>query len=84
MREEKRAVCPVCFHHCTLAEGQYGRCRARKNVKGKVICENYGKVTALALDPIEKKPPETFYAGKPDPFCGELRMRSVLPLLPEP
>lgn len=63
MREEKRAVCPVCFHHCTLAEGQYGRCRARKNVKGKVICENYGKVTALALDPIEKKPLRHFMPG---------------------
>ena len=49
-------VCPVCFHHCSLREGQYGRCGARKNVNGSIICDNYGKVTALALDPIEKKP----------------------------
>ena len=56
-------VCPVCFHHCILSEGQCGRCRARKNVKSKVICENYGKVTALALDPIEKKPLRHFMPG---------------------
>ena len=63
MREEKRVVCPVCFHHCTLAEGQYGRCRARKNENGTVICDNYGKVTALAVDPIEKKPLRHFMPG---------------------
>ena len=63
MREEKRAACPVCFHHCRLDEEQYGRCRARKNVKGTVVCDNYGKVTALALDPIEKKPLRHFMPG---------------------
>lgn len=63
MREEKRAACPVCFHHCRLDEGQYGRCRARKNAGGTVVCDNYGKVTALALDPIEKKPLKHFMPG---------------------
>ncbi len=56
-------VCPVCFHHCILSEGQCGRCRARKNVNGTVVCDNYGKVTALALDPIEKKPLQHFMPG---------------------
>ena len=51
------------MHHCALMEGQYGRCRARKNVKGTVVCDNYGKVTALALDPIEKKPLRHFMPG---------------------
>lgn len=60
---EKRAVCPVCPHHCSLKEGQYGRCRARKNEKGKIICSNYGKITALALDPVEKKPLRHFFPG---------------------
>lgn len=63
MREGKKAVCPVCFHHCALAEGQYGRCRARKNVNGTVVCDSYGKATALALDPIEKKPLRHFMPG---------------------
>ena len=56
-------VCEVCFHHCSLKEGQLGRCRARKNCTGTIIPVNYGKVTALALDPIEKKPLYHFMPG---------------------
>lgn len=51
------------MHHCNLREGQRGICRARKNVDGKIICENYGQITSLALDPIEKKPLYLFYPG---------------------
>ena len=51
-----KAVCPVCMHHCCLEEGQRGLCGARKNEGGRILCGNYGKVTSLALDPIEKKP----------------------------
>ncbi len=57
------AVCPVCPHHCRISEGAYGRCGARKNAEGKVVCASYGKVTALALDPIEKKPLAFFHPG---------------------
>ena len=49
-------VCQVCMHHCRLKPGQLGICRARKNEDGKIRCENYGQVTSLNLDPIEKKP----------------------------
>ena len=58
-----KAVCPVCFHHCSLEEGQTGLCRARKNTGGAVTAANYGRVTALALDPIEKKPLVHFFPG---------------------
>ena len=51
------------MHHCSLQEGQKGICRARKNVGGKILCENYGQITSLALDPIEKKPLRLFYPG---------------------
>lgn len=57
------SVCPVCPHHCRLPEGAYGRCRARKNIEGKVVSANYGKVSSIALDPIEKKPLAFFYPG---------------------
>lgn len=64
MRENRSAsVCPVCPHHCRLTEGQLGRCGARRNEKGKIVCDNYGKITALALDPIEKKPLRQFLPG---------------------
>jgi len=53
--------CNLCFHQCQLNESQVGFCRARKNVNGIVIPLNYGKITSLALDPIEKKPLRQFY-----------------------
>ncbi len=57
------ATCGVCFHHCQLAEGKRGLCGARKCLHGEIVPENYGKVTSLALDPIEKKPLYQFYPG---------------------
>lgn len=60
-----KAICPLCPHHCALDEGALGLCRARRAREGQVICENYGRVTSLALDPIEKKPLARFH---PDSF----------------
>lgn len=57
------AKCIICPRHCILEEGDYGYCRARKNEGGQIICANYGKLTSLALDPIEKKPLAFFYPG---------------------
>ena len=51
------------MHHCALEPGQTGLCRARKNEGGEIICENYGWITSLALDPIEKKPLYDFHPG---------------------
>lgn len=56
-------VCQVCMHHCSLGPGQTGFCLARKNENGAVICGNYGRVTSMALDPIEKKPLKMFRPG---------------------
>ena len=59
--------CEVCPHACSLKEGATGRCRARKHVieegKDRIIPVNYGIVTSLALDPVEKKPLNRFYPG---------------------
>lgn len=53
--------CTLCFHRCILREGQTGLCRARANRDGSIVPLNYGKLTALALDPIEKKPLRRFH-----------------------
>ncbi len=58
-----KTTCRVCMHHCSLEPGQTGLCRARKNEDGKIICGNYGQITSLALDPIEKKPLKMFRPG---------------------
>lgn len=55
--------CKLCFHRCVLDEGQAGLCRARANRGGKIVPLNYGRLTALALDPIEKKPLNRFHPG---------------------
>lgn len=60
-----KAACKVCHHGCSLEEGRTGLCRARKNVGGQIVCTNYGKITGLAVDPIEKKPLKRFYPGRP-------------------
>ena len=57
------AVCKVCFRHCEIKEGGLGFCKARTCKDGKVVPYNYGKITSLALDPIEKKPLRRFYPG---------------------
>lgn len=57
------AKCEVCFRHCELKEGQTGFCGARICAGGKVRAANYGRVTSLALDPIEKKPLRRFMPG---------------------
>jgi len=58
-----RVQCEICPHHCKIEEGQVGLCKGRINLSGKIISENYGKLTGFALDPIEKKPLYHFYPG---------------------
>lgn len=61
--DANRATCAICPHACTLAEGQTGLCHARTAVGDQVVDANYGRVTSLALDPIEKKPLARFRPG---------------------
>ena len=55
--------CEVCYRHCNINEGGTGFCGVRTCKDGKVIPGNYGKITAVALDPIEKKPLKMFMSG---------------------
>ncbi|SDB05494.1 pyruvate formate lyase activating enzyme [Pseudobutyrivibrio sp. YE44] len=57
------AECKVCYRHCKIDEGNYGFCGVRTCKDGVVVPENYGRLTAIALDPIEKKPLNRFYPG---------------------
>lgn len=50
------ATCASCPHACELEPGQRGRCRSRRATADDVVAEGYGRITSLALDPIEKKP----------------------------
>ena len=58
------AFCNVCFRHCELHDGQTGPCGARAASNGRVEPLYYGRISSLALDPIEKKPLKQFHPGK--------------------
>ncbi len=63
-RREGGAVrCLLCPHACLIAEGKRGICRVRENRGGTLYPMTYGKVAAVQLDPIEKKPLFHFHPG---------------------
>ena len=57
------AICDVCFRHCDIPEGAKGFCGVRSCVDGRIVPLNYGRITSMALDPIEKKPLNRFHPG---------------------
>ncbi len=56
-------ICDVCFRQCKIEEGQTGFCGGRTCRDGQIVAANYGRLTSLALDPIEKKPLKMFCPG---------------------
>ena len=56
-------ICDVCFRHCKIEEGSTGFCGARTCRDGQIVADNYGKLTSVALDPIEKKLLKMFHPG---------------------
>ncbi|MBR0403685.1 MAG: AmmeMemoRadiSam system radical SAM enzyme [Eggerthellaceae bacterium] len=57
------ATCTACPQTCMVEDGQLGYCRSRRSIDGKVKPEGYGRITSLALDPIEKKPLARYMPG---------------------
>lgn len=71
------AICTACPHACRLESGRLGRCQSRRannrhesespdgleGAASSTIPEGYGRITSLALDPIEKKPLARFRPG---------------------
>jgi len=62
-RENGSVRCRLCPHNCVILDGKYGICGVRKNSAGLLYTEIYGRLTAVAMDPIEKKPLYHFYPG---------------------
>ncbi len=58
-----RVRCTLCPHNCVIGEGKLGICGTRTTESGKLYTKIYGEVSALAMDPIEKKPLYHFYPG---------------------
>lgn len=63
-------VCGICPHRCSISEGKSGICRVRHVVDGALYAENYGEISSIGIDPIEKKPLFHFRPGKEILSCG--------------
>lgn len=65
-RDRDSAVCDLCPRHCRMADGCTGYCGARTCIRGTLYASSYGNVSALRIDPIEKKP---FFHYRPGTDC---------------
>jgi pyruvate formate lyase activating enzyme len=61
--EKGKVQCHLCPHECAVADGKSGFCGVRVNSGGTLIAATYGRVAAVHIDPIEKKPLYHFYPG---------------------
>jgi pyruvate formate lyase activating enzyme len=61
--DENAVRCSLCSHRCTIQDGKTGICGVRQNEGGTLYALTYGKVSAEAVDPIEKKPLFHFLPG---------------------
>jgi pyruvate formate lyase activating enzyme len=69
---DKEVQCELCPNECVIDHGERGTCRVRYNQSGRLFAENYGLVSALHPDPIEKKPLFHFYPGSSILSIGSL------------
>lgn len=55
--------CLLCPHSCSIQPESAGLCGVRINRDGILYAAGWGRISALALDPVEKKPLRRFYPG---------------------
>jgi pyruvate formate lyase activating enzyme len=61
--KDNKVKCLLCPHECIISDGKRGICRVRLNRGGILYLENYGRISSMGVDPIEKKPLFHFYPG---------------------
>lgn len=62
-QNDRKVVCELCPHRCSIAPGATGICGVRRNTDGVLESLVYGRVIAEHVDPIEKKPLFHFHPG---------------------
>ena len=58
-----RVKCKTCCRECVIPPGEWGRCQTRRNENGKLYSLEYGMLSSLSVNPIEKKPLYHFFPG---------------------
>jgi pyruvate formate lyase activating enzyme len=62
--EDGAVRCGLCPHACLIRPGGQGRCRVRRNREGTLELPFYGRLSSIAVDPIEKKPLYHYHPGE--------------------
>jgi pyruvate formate lyase activating enzyme len=63
-RIDEKIRCLLCPHQCSISRGETGICRVRRHEAGKLLADTWGNLSALNVDPVEKKPLYHYYPGK--------------------
>jgi len=61
--EDLKVHCFLCAHGCRIEDTKFGFCGVRQNIRGVLYTHSYGKLVALNIDPVEKKPLYHFLPG---------------------
>jgi pyruvate formate lyase activating enzyme len=59
--EEKKVRCNTCERRCEIPLDGLGFCKTRINIDGKLYSLEYGNISSISANPIEKKPFFHFY-----------------------
>ncbi|HEX76009.1 MAG TPA: AmmeMemoRadiSam system radical SAM enzyme [Dehalococcoidia bacterium] len=62
-RRGNKVECYTCERHCIIPEGGLGFCSTRKNLNGQLYTLEYGDISSVSVNPIEKKPFFHFHPG---------------------
>ncbi len=54
--EGDKVRCRTCERFCVIAVGKLGFCKTRINIDGKLYTLEYGDISSISANPIEKKP----------------------------
>lgn len=63
MKTSNSYQCKLCPHHCCIRGEKPGRCGVRYQQDGELRLPYYGILSAVSMDPIEKKPLYHFFPG---------------------
>jgi len=61
--EGQKVRCKTCERFCEISVGKLGFCQTRMNIDGKLYTLEYGDISSISANPIEKKPFFHFFPG---------------------
>ncbi|MBE6524024.1 MAG: AmmeMemoRadiSam system radical SAM enzyme [Thermoplasmata archaeon] len=68
-REGEAFVCELCQQKCFIRPGDFGICGTRRADEDMLVSNNYGKISSLSVDPVERV---NLYHYKPHSKCFTL------------